>query len=233
MTDTTEQVQPEQGDQLIIGAEVGAKLKENARAKEAAREAYEKALAEVSAPLEEYRRATYALLPGRYSMAESLITMAEGLTVEKRQRRITEETGAYDTVKGCLKEERNKIIATDPLLNHLFTFARRHSYHSHIQEVLGILPATLAEIKTLAEVHGWCTSFEALFASVAEENGIEFGSITYTCGVEWDDVPDEHKAEDGETWEATYTLPAYMRPHRYSIYELGNYATAVTYRRAG
>lgn len=172
-----------------------------------------------------------AALFGRYSnKRDHVMSLLRLLTQEERR---TLETSAYKALHEATEkaeEERNAALAADPFTNYLNKTVRR-DYDWHTRAVLNILPATVDELKKLADEQGFCTSFEEMAYYATKRGYVDMGTFEHVKPVWWDVVPSSLNPERGQEWELVLQLPAYMRPHKYDAYELINYSVSHEFRQ--
>lgn len=231
MSENTEQEKTVLSEETIVGAEVGTRLKEIVEALKTAEKSYDEAVVKIDEPLDAFRKAAHDVLPRRYQAVDSLITMAQELTAESRNRARKTAQETFEQLRDDLRDEEVRLIDTDPVLSALCKEARRFGYDYHMQMVINALPASFADIKKLADDNDWCTTFEQVFSMAVKNSGLLFDTIEHTCSIDWDDVPYGQESKEGENWEATFKLPVYMRADKYTAYEMQHYAVSASYRR--
>jgi hypothetical protein len=229
MTDTTETTSAD-ATPVRYGEGAADALKAYDEIVEAAQAAYRNTCTKIQEP---YRKVANALeeLLGVYSpSARALVQLADQLSQPARDEGLKVAQEIRDSKLERAEEAKRKALESDPFLHYLDTTIRR-SYSGYVSDLLSILPATLDEIKNLADDLGWCTEFERLFSEATKLGHVDTGTFTYTTTLSLDEVPGELNAKEGEEWQVEMVLHGYMRPHMYDSWELGRYAVSKTYRK--
>jgi hypothetical protein len=178
---------------------------------------------------------------GDYSnSSDGLVKLFTALTEGKRNARQNAAAEARHKAVAAAADELNKskqaryeALSVDPFTHWLNTFVRRQ-FNDHADMILGILPATMNDIKTLADSEDWCTGFERIAAAAADRGLIDEPHYKVTRRIDYYGVPDDLNSNAGDVWEVDVQVPGYMREHKYDTDNLIYYSGGdefATYRR--
>lgn len=228
MTEATTQ---ETTEPVKYGKDVSAALKEYEDIRQSAIKNRDDAHAKIDKPLTDIDTALRDLF-GHYSDTPyHVLGLVKELSRESRTRKQKTASEACQARIDAAEKNRDAALGQDPFVNYLVNTVAPNGYESHVNAMLRILPATVDEMKTLADEHDWCTDFERLCHAAIQAEVVDFGTNEVTRRVYRDDVPDAYEPKEGESWEVVLQLPAYMRPHKYDVDELLRYAVSKEFRK--
>jgi hypothetical protein len=82
----------------------------------------------------------------------------------------SDRLAAYDAARRSAREAWEALACGDPLVNWIINNAS--GYRDESLQVLRALPATLAEMDTLADAAGWCGAWDTLRAAAIRDGVI-------------------------------------------------------------
>jgi hypothetical protein len=119
----------------------------------------------------------------------------------------------------ALDAARDQLVKdADALTAWLLTEGRDEYGGSYVDDILALLPATVAQLNEYANTHGLCTAYED--AAKRIHDSVEGGYFTDTRTVTkrlpyWAHVPEEFggpkDGEDSSSWEVVAVVPAFYR----------------------
>lgn len=250
-TDTPEAINtPEPAAPQILGSAAFKKAQEEYRAVvDAAKAVRDEEIERAHQELSKTRAIRYAALDQIRTAAmtvfgsvrwdyrtEHLIATMDALThpqTQKEEQAYNQaEKTASDTRNAAVRaarEARNKVAALDPFTQWVDTVLRSE-YDNAADVIIAALPATIAQLNTLADERDWCTQYET-FAQEAWGLGLITDTRESVYRVPEQAVPDGFNSQKGEIWERVLTLPAFYRLDMFSDDELRDRAVSTTYRR--
>lgn len=228
MTEATTQ---ETTEPVKYGKDVSAALQAYEDIRRAAIKDRDDAHEQIAKPITDIDAALRDLF-GHYSDTPyHVLGLVKELSRESRTRKQKTASEACQARIDAAEKNRDAALGQDPFVNYLVNTVAPNGYESHVNAMLRILPATVDEMKTLADEHDWCTDFERLCHEAAKAEAVDFDTVECVRRVHWDYVPPKYESKEGEKWEIVLQLPAYIRPHKYDLYELIDYAVSVEYRK--
>ncbi len=184
------------------------------KAGRAARRTYEAAVAQSRQPLDAVDDALRMLLPDvgdTYGQAHAVFSLVETMS---RAQRSKLQDAAQDTLNLALdaaRAERDRALGDDPFTKFIADEILG-SYSSDITDrVFESLPATIDEMKELANKFRWCSDFESVMERAVRAGILPSETAEITVHVPQGYVPRKYDPHPDEYWTATFQLPVYFR----------------------
>jgi hypothetical protein len=205
-------------------------MTDNGKADIEANKKYRAAMDEARKPLDQVRAAVRSLFGWYDNRTDAVMTIVTEMDRERLNSctKAARETHNRTTEELCAR--RDEALKKDPFSRYLYDVVRPE-FEGHVDTLLDALPATMDQIKELADNEDWCTDFERMFSEAVKAGVVEVGTYERTQSINWRYVPAELNPQHNELWEVTLTLPDYIRPRKYDVDELVRYASKVEYRK--
>lgn len=184
------------------------------RDRNAAQRMCDAAITEIDKPLQDLSKAMYRLLPDdgeACGQAEAVIHMVDSLSNASRSVRRARVREARDLAIRAATARREEALTSDPFGAFIHTYIRDEHGESFADTFFNALPCTVEDLKRLADSHRWCTDFEAAMQVAADRGALPDESTEVTRPCPLTAVPSSYNARHGQPWQATFTVPLYVR----------------------
>jgi hypothetical protein len=126
------------------------------------------------------------------------------------------------------QERRDEALKSDPLAKYVVTVVDHRHGEDYADILFEAMPLTFDRLKELAHHHKWCDEFENMCRKAVAAGALPDDMVTVTRSAYWAEVPAEYGAQEGEVWEVSFTVPAYVRTvypngDALSLYDLHRY----------